>query len=516
MKRTYLKFIITFIITTLIFSSIIVYAGTPSSWALAEVNEARNKGLVLPEADDNFQDDITRELFCKLVVNLVEQATDKPVAITIANPFEDTNSTEIIKAYQLGIVNGMSATEFGPELLITREQVAAMMMRAARKLDDLMGHYFTQIMWMGSPPEFADQEDISNWALDDIQAANHLNIMKGVGENKIDPKGNTTIEQSILLILRVYNEYLPLKENEAPEALPTGTFEFDIQEGTSIDIALEDIAYDPDGDSIRISGLGGNNTFGNMVNYTDYVTFTAKTVDEDVVSNWHVTVSDEVEQTQIDFIFNVIDTPNEPPTLYMNPPFTVNEGESVVISTTQVGEDPENDVLIFTEFVLDEDMTEEIGTGQIMYSLIGTPNSFKFTADLVNEDTNTLYNITLTDGTNEVVVPVSITVVNVNDPPVAKPMTTLHQDEGTGKIYWGMDVATDPDDDTLLITDFAVSEQNQHDIGTPEIRDFDGAKYFYFTADEVSTATWTYYDLTVTDGIHETIVTIRIQVDNLD
>jgi hypothetical protein len=95
-------------------------------------------------------------------------------------------------------------------------------------------------------------------------------------------------------------------------------------------------------------------------------------------------------------------------------------------------------------------------------------------------------------------------------------MTTLHQDEGTGKIYWGMDVATDPDDDTLLITDFAVSDQNQHDIGTPEIRDFDGAKYFYFTADEVSTATWTYYDLTVTDGIHETIVTIRIQVDNLD
>jgi hypothetical protein len=54
------------------------------------------------------------------------------------------------------------------------------------------------------------------------------------------------------------------------------------------------------------------------------------------------------------------------------------------------------------------------------------------------------------------------------------------------------------------------------DIGTPEIRDFDGSEYFYFTANNVSAVTWTYYDLTVTDGIHEVIVTIRIQVDNLE
>src|SRR6056297_1860119 len=317
-KKIYLKFIITFIIATLILSSMSAYAGTPSGWAQGEVDEARNKGLVLPESDDNFQDHITRELFCKLIVNLVEQATGEPITITIVNPFEDTNNTEIIKANQLGIVNGMTLTEFGPNLLITREQVAAMMMRAARKLDDLMDHSFTRIMWAGSPPEFADQEQISNYALDDIQEANHLDILKGRPGNIIDPKGNTTIEESILLILRVYNEYLPLKENEAPEALPNGTFEFDIQEGTSIDISLEDIAYDPDGDSIRISGLGGNNTFGNMVNYTDYVTFTAKTVDEDVVSNWNVTVTDEIEQNQIDFIFNVKDTTNETPNLYMN------------------------------------------------------------------------------------------------------------------------------------------------------------------------------------------------------
>jgi len=161
-------------------------------------------------------------------------------------------------------------------------------------------------------------------------------------------------------------------------------------------------------------------------------------------------------------------------------------------------------------------MSSPIGSGQINFSLEDNPNTFSFTADLVLEDTYTVYDMTVSDGTNEVVIPVRINVSNVNDPPEAKPLTTMHQDEGTGKIYWGMDVATDPDGDTLEIIDFEVSDQNQHDIGSGDIRDFDGAEYFYFTADTLDLAKWTYYDLTVTDGIHEIIVTIRIQVDNLD
>jgi hypothetical protein len=515
-KRFYSILFITFLVFTMVFSNFIVYAASPSSWAQAEVNEARNKSLVLPEADDNFQNEITRELFCKLVVNLVEQATDDPVSVTIANPFQDTNNSDIVKAYQLGIVNGMSATEFGPELLITREQVAAMMMRSARKLDELMNHNFTMIQMEGEA-DFADLDNISSWALQDIRAANSLGIMKGVGNNKIDPKGNTTIEQSLLLILRVFNEYLPLKDNNAPALLPTGTFEFDVSEGTSITIQLSDIAYDEDGDFLRIIGYGGNTSAGNMISSSTDVTFTAEMVDEDTDSVWDVSVTDEVEQTEIELIFHVKDTLNEPPVGLQKLPFIVDEGETIVFTTAQVAQDADGDVLFFTDFEVSSDMTSEIGEGIIIASVMrGTPNSFSFTADLVSQDTYTVYDMTITDGTNEIMLPIRINVNDVNNPPVGNPITTLHQNEGTGKIYFGLNVATDTDEDTLEVIDFAVSSLNQHDIGTPEIRDFDGARYFYFTADNVVTATWTYYDLTVTDGIHEVIVTIRIQVDNLN
>ncbi len=514
-KKLFPVFMITLLLITMVFSSFSVFAESPSTWAQAEVDEARNKGLVLPEADDYFRDDITRELFCKLVVNLVEQTTEDPVTITITNPFQDTNNTDIIKAYQLGIVNGMSTTEFGPELLITREQVAAMIMRSARKLDQLMNHNYTMIQLVGEA-NFADLDSISNWALLNIREANALGIMKGVGGNRINPKGNTTIEQSILLILRVYDEYLPLKDNNAPAPMPSGTFEFDVAEGTSVNIQLSDIAYDEDGDTLRILGIGGNTSAGNMTSASTDVTFTANMVDENTDSVWDVTVTDEVEQIEIELIFHVKDTPNAPPIGLQITPFTVDEGQTLSFSTLDVASDSDGDNLLFTDFELSDSMTSEIGEGQIIPAMLrGTPNSFSFTADLVSENAYTIYDMTITDGSNEIVLPIRININDVNNPPVGNPITTLHQDEGTGKIYFGLHVATDPDGDTLEVIDFAVSAQNQHDIGTPEIRDFDGAEYFYFTAANVSAATWTYYDLTVTDGIHEIIVTIRIQVDNV-
>ena len=53
------------------------------------------------------------------------------------------------------------------------------------------------------------------------------------------------IEKRIEKALKRNNEIRDIQEKKKTEAQK---LEFDIQEGTSIDIALEDIAYDPDGD----------------------------------------------------------------------------------------------------------------------------------------------------------------------------------------------------------------------------------------------------------------------------
>lgn len=506
-----LNLTLTVLVVITMLSSGIVSASSPSSWALAEVNEARGKGLILPEADGDYQEDITRELFCKLIVNLVELVTDSPVTITIANPFTDTSNTDVIKAYQLGIVNGTSTTTFSPNDLINREQIAAMMMRAARELDSLMGHHFTMIQLVGDPT-FADTDEISSWALYDIRVANAIGVMNGVGGNRIDPKGTTTIEQSILLILRVFNDYLPLMENLAPLALPTGVFEYNVTEGTSVSFDLSDIVYDPEGDSINITGIGGNTTYGTLDYLGDTLTFTGELVDANADSLWSIDVSDGTESTTIEFIFHVMDI-NEAPYGLMILPFTVNEGETMTIIAEDFARDPNGDELLISNLVLNTSTPTAYGSA----TLESSPNSIVFVADEIDSDKQVKYDVTITDGTNSTQLTLSINIINVNKPPVGVPMTLdniYYQNESTSKIYWGFDVATDPDGDTLNVTDFAISDGNIHDVGTGSIRDFDGAYYFYFEAGAVSSATWMYFDLTVSDGIDEVIVPIRIQVNN--
>ncbi len=187
----------------------------PSNWAKPEIDMARAKGLLVPEADRNYQDYITRELFCKLIVKMIERQSGREIELMTINPFDDTSSIEIVKAYQLGIVKGVSINRFAPNNLITRQEVAVMMMRAFRVLDGMNGtNYIGNIN--GSAIFFNDMTSIAVWAIDDVKQAFVLGIIKGIGNNTIDPLGNTTIEQSVLLSLRLFNRYQS-GDNNAPQ-----------------------------------------------------------------------------------------------------------------------------------------------------------------------------------------------------------------------------------------------------------------------------------------------------------
>ncbi|WP_028308141.1 S-layer homology domain-containing protein [Desulfitibacter alkalitolerans] len=308
----------------------------PSTWAQEEVDEARVKGLVIGEADQNFQANISRRVFCALVVNLVETVMAQPVAVTIINPFEDTSEVEIIKAYQLGIVKGISATRFEPDAFITREQIAVMMMRGARKLDELKGSSYADVS-ASTITHFADQNDISSWALRDVQIANGLGIMQGVGGNRINPKGNTTVEQSILLINRMYDGFSRslggtgdtstgdttieetviehvhtehIVENRAPQAIANPVV-FSVPEQTPLTIQASQLVTDPDGDEvviIKINGQTGNyNTLYGIVSLTadGRCIYTSNDISTNLTDAFVVTVSDGVNETHVNVRIHV-------------------------------------------------------------------------------------------------------------------------------------------------------------------------------------------------------------------
>ena len=179
--------------------------GGPSSWAVSEVESAMESGL-LPKltGNPNFTDSITREQFAELVVNMTEKALDKEIEAAANNTFTDTTNEAVLKAYKAGIINGVGDNKFAPETTTNREQIATMIYRATEYLKTQTNKDLTPNA--GNIDKFTDKANISNWAVEGVGKLAANDIMNGTSATTASPKASCTVEQSILLIYRVYGK----------------------------------------------------------------------------------------------------------------------------------------------------------------------------------------------------------------------------------------------------------------------------------------------------------------------
>ncbi len=188
--------------------AVVIYEGyeNVSGWAVTEINEAAKNELVTDKVMVEFKKDLTREEFCELVIKLYERMTGKTAEPAATNPFKDTKNPEILKAFNLGIVNGVDMEKgiFAPDAPVNREQIAAMIVRALKKIMpelDTTKAEFTE--------NFHDKNEVSTWAYDSLKFLNNNGIFKGAS-GYILPKANTTREQGIALVKRVFDKFFDI------------------------------------------------------------------------------------------------------------------------------------------------------------------------------------------------------------------------------------------------------------------------------------------------------------------
>ena len=134
------------------------------------------------------------------------------------NPGDDvfadsTGDTNMAKAYTLGILGGYNNADtragvyVGPNDNITREQAATMLTRLMEKLIvafDSVGRTGWTVWYADSLP-FTDT--ISDWAYDGVRAVYGVGAMTGTTGTTFSAKANYTIEQSIVTIMRIDNNW---------------------------------------------------------------------------------------------------------------------------------------------------------------------------------------------------------------------------------------------------------------------------------------------------------------------
>ncbi len=171
-----------------------VFTDVPSTyWAYNYIMDLYNAGLINGYPDGTFlpENNITRAEFTKIAVSVFGLS-----ATSATSQFTDVPATEwyapyVIAATEAGIVNGISATEFGPDENITREQMATII---GRQLN----------MASQAAMAYSDVASISEYAVQYVAGLTENGLLQGDDTGRFNPANLATRAEASTLLDRVY------------------------------------------------------------------------------------------------------------------------------------------------------------------------------------------------------------------------------------------------------------------------------------------------------------------------
>ena len=162
-------------------------------WAQPAITYLYNEGIVNGKSDSEFcpNDNITREEYAAMLVRCFGIETDGAEC-----GFDDVKPDNwsykyIAAARKAGIVNGISDNSFGVGENISRQDMAVMAYRAAKKYG---AEFNTERM-----PDFSDIAEISSYAMESVDMMASAGIINGTGKG-FEPMRNSTRAEAAKVI----------------------------------------------------------------------------------------------------------------------------------------------------------------------------------------------------------------------------------------------------------------------------------------------------------------------------
>jgi len=184
-------------------------------WYYDAVLYCQEEGLMEGVGNNNFDPRGTTTR--GMVVTVLWRLEGKPE--TEGGQFDDVDGNEyyaqpILWAAAEGIVEGYGNNKFGPKDLITREQLATILYRYSK----WKGYDVSASVALDA---YTDNAKVSAYAVDALRWATAEGLMKGMGNNILDPKGNANRAQVAVLLSRFAETVAKEETPVAPPSYPS-------------------------------------------------------------------------------------------------------------------------------------------------------------------------------------------------------------------------------------------------------------------------------------------------------
>jgi len=178
---------------TVTLAEVVELSDITGHWAEKDIESLVAVGAINGYSDDSFKpnDTITRAEFVTVLVKAFKLNSQSGKVFT--DTTDHWAKDYIGAAAAFGIAGGYEDDSFGANDLITREQMAAMIVKAAGLVNS------------DQEAAFADSGSISSWAKNSVITAFANGLIKGYSDNTYKPQGNATRAEAATIILRALN-----------------------------------------------------------------------------------------------------------------------------------------------------------------------------------------------------------------------------------------------------------------------------------------------------------------------
>lgn len=183
------------------------FADITDHWAKQDIEYLVARGLVNGVNEKNFEPmrQITRAEFTKMLVKVLNIDTASETEPIFADvPVETWYSRYVSAAFNAGLVNGVSSTHFEPNRNISRQEMAAMIVRALnyKGIDtEVTEEALNQLL-----AKYKDSSQIADWAKKSLAVAINSGIIGGRTEDSLAPTENTVRAEAAVMIKRLFDK----------------------------------------------------------------------------------------------------------------------------------------------------------------------------------------------------------------------------------------------------------------------------------------------------------------------